>query len=77
MSGYACPHRARGGPGTFVATPAGKPHNSHPKSGTGRFMTIFSPGGYEHFFMDWEARVCHRAPTSARRRPVFALGRSS
>jgi quercetin dioxygenase-like cupin family protein len=43
-----------GGPGTFVATPAKTPHNIHLKSGPGRFLTIFSPGGYEHFFMDWE-----------------------
>ena len=51
-----------GGPGTFVATPPKTPHNIHLKSGSGRFLTIFSPGGYEHFFMDWETRGLSPGP---------------
>jgi mannose-6-phosphate isomerase-like protein (cupin superfamily) len=42
-----------GGPGTFVAVDAGQPHGFITKS-AGKLLTIFSPGGYEHFFMDWE-----------------------
>lgn len=51
-----------GGPGTFVATPAKTPHNIRLKSESGRFLTIFSPGGYEHFFMDWEAQGLSPGP---------------
>jgi mannose-6-phosphate isomerase-like protein (cupin superfamily) len=51
-----------GGPGTFVATPAKTPHNIHLKSGPGRFLVIFSPGGYEHFFMDWEKQKLSPGP---------------
>lgn len=42
-----------GGPGTFVAVDAGQPHGYITKS-AGQVLTIFLPGGYEHFFMDWE-----------------------
>lgn len=51
-----------GGPGTFVATPAGTKHNIHLKEGDGHFLTIFSPGGYEHFFMDWEKQGLSPGP---------------
>ena len=42
-----------GGPGTFVGVDAGQPHGFIAKS-DGRLLVIFTPGGYEHFFMDWE-----------------------
>jgi mannose-6-phosphate isomerase-like protein (cupin superfamily) len=43
-----------GVPGTFVAVDAGQPHGFITKT-PGKLLTIFSPGGYEHFFMDWDA----------------------
>jgi len=51
-----------GGPGTFVATPAGTPHSIRRTSDTGRFLTVFSPGGYEHFFIDWDAKGLSPGP---------------
>jgi mannose-6-phosphate isomerase-like protein (cupin superfamily) len=42
-----------GGPGTFVAVDAGQPHGFTTKT-AGRLLTIYSPGGYEHFFIDWD-----------------------
>ena len=51
-----------GGPGTFVAAPAGTPHSIQRTSGTGRWLAVFSPGGYEHFFMDWEAQGLSPGP---------------
>jgi mannose-6-phosphate isomerase-like protein (cupin superfamily) len=41
-----------GGPGTFVAVDAGQPKGFIAKS-AGRILVIYTPGGYEHFFMDW------------------------
>jgi mannose-6-phosphate isomerase-like protein (cupin superfamily) len=42
-----------GGPGTFVAVDAGQPHGFITK-GAGKLLVLYSPGGYEHFFMDWD-----------------------
>jgi mannose-6-phosphate isomerase-like protein (cupin superfamily) len=42
-----------GGPGTFVAVDAGQPHGYITKT-AGKLLAIFTPGGYEHFFMDWD-----------------------
>jgi mannose-6-phosphate isomerase-like protein (cupin superfamily) len=52
----------KGGAGTFVAAPAGTPHNLQLLLGPGRFLEIFSPGGYEHFFMDWEKQGLSPGP---------------
>jgi quercetin dioxygenase-like cupin family protein len=41
-----------GGPGTFVAVDAGQPKGFIAK-GDGHILVIYTPGGYEHFFMDW------------------------
>jgi mannose-6-phosphate isomerase-like protein (cupin superfamily) len=41
------------GPGTFIAVDAGQPHGFITKS-AGRLLTLYAPGGYEHFFMDWD-----------------------
>lgn len=42
-----------GGPGSFVATDAGQPHEFKAKT-PGKLLMIYTPGGFEHFFMDWE-----------------------
>ena len=44
-----------GGPGTFVAVDAGQPHGYIGKT-DGTLLVFFTPGGYEHFFMDWETQ---------------------
>lgn len=43
-----------GGPGTFVAFEAGQPHGYIAQT-EGKLLVIYTPGGYEHFFMDWDA----------------------
>lgn len=50
-----------GGPGTFVAVDAGQPHGFITKS-AGKLLTIFSPGGYERFFMDWDKQKLTPGP---------------
>jgi mannose-6-phosphate isomerase-like protein (cupin superfamily) len=50
-----------GGPGTFVAVAAGQAHGYIAKT-PGKLLAIFSPGGYEHFFMDWAAQDLERGP---------------
>ncbi len=44
-----------GGPGTFVAVDAGQPHGFIAKT-AGKLLVTFLPGGYEHFFIDWDAK---------------------
>lgn len=50
-----------GGPGTFVAVDAGQPHGFINKA-DGKLLVVFSPGGYEHYFMDWERLGLKRGP---------------
>lgn len=45
-----------GGPGTFVGVDAGQPHGFISQS-PGKLLTIYLPGGYEHFFMEWDKRA--------------------
>ena len=42
-----------GGPGTFVAVDAGQPHEYINKT-QGKLLMIWTPSGFEHFFIDWE-----------------------
>ena len=42
-----------GGAGTFLAFDAGTSHGYISK-GPGKILVIYSPAGYEHFFMDWD-----------------------
>lgn len=42
-----------GGPGSFVAVDAGQVHTFKAKT-PGKLLMIYTPGGFEHFFMDWE-----------------------
>jgi mannose-6-phosphate isomerase-like protein (cupin superfamily) len=41
------------GPGTLLAADKGTPHGYITKT-PGHILTIFAPGGYEHFFIDWD-----------------------
>ena len=42
-----------GGPGTFVAVDKGQAHTFKAKT-PGKLLMIYSPGGFDQFFMDWE-----------------------
>ena len=44
-----------GGPGTFLSVDAGQSHGFINKT-AGKMLVVFSPGGYEQFFVDWDAR---------------------
>jgi quercetin dioxygenase-like cupin family protein len=50
-----------GGPGTFVAVDAGDPHG-FTNLEDGKLLVFFTPGGYEGFFVDWEAQGLERGP---------------
>lgn len=43
-----------GGPGTFVAVDAGQSHGFINKT-DGKMLVLFAPGGYEEFFVEWDA----------------------
>lgn len=42
-----------GGPGTLIAVDAGQPHSFKAKT-DGKLLMIWTPGGFEQFFMDWD-----------------------
>lgn len=50
-----------GGPGTFVAVDAGQSHGFISKT-AGKLLVVFAPGGYEHFFIDWDAKKITPGP---------------
>lgn len=50
-----------GGPGTLIGVDAGQPHGFISKS-PGRLLVIYMPGGYEHFFVEWERMGLKRGP---------------
>ena len=41
------------GPGTFVAVDAGQPHSFVAKT-DGKLLMLWSPGGFEQFFVGWD-----------------------
>lgn len=43
----------QGGPGTLIAVDAGQPHSFKAKT-DGKLLMIWTPGGFEQFFMDWD-----------------------
>lgn len=50
-----------GGPGTFVAVDAGQPHEYVTKT-PGKLLMMWSPGGFEQFFMDWDKQGLKPGP---------------
>ncbi|MEO8242734.1 MAG: cupin domain-containing protein [bacterium] len=50
-----------GGPGTFVAVDKGQPHQFTTKT-PGKMLMIYSPGGFEQFFMDWDKQGLPMGP---------------
>lgn len=53
------------GPGTLLAADKGTPHGYITKT-PGHILTIFAPGGYEHFFMDWDKEQTKPGPDLAK-----------
>ena len=49
------------GPGTLLVADKGMPHGFITKT-PGRILAIFAPGGYEHFFMDWDTLKLQPGP---------------
>jgi quercetin dioxygenase-like cupin family protein len=50
-----------GGPGTFVSVGAGQPHGFNNKT-DGKLLVVFTPGGFEEFFEEWDAKDLPRGP---------------
>jgi mannose-6-phosphate isomerase-like protein (cupin superfamily) len=50
-----------GGPGTFVAVDAGQHHDFITKT-PGKLLMFWMPGGFEHFFMDWDKQGLKPGP---------------
>ena len=50
-----------GGPGTFVAVDAGVPRSFEAKT-SGRLMLIYTPGGFEQLFKDWDEQGLEPGP---------------
>jgi mannose-6-phosphate isomerase-like protein (cupin superfamily) len=50
-----------GGPGTFIGVDAGQSHGFLAKS-PGRLLVTYMPGGYEHFFLEWDRQGLKRGP---------------
>lgn len=65
-----------GGPGTFVAVDAGEPHGFINKT-DGKLLIIFSPGGYEHFFMDWDSLGLERGPELGKLEQSYGVTRAA
>ena len=63
-----------GGPGTFIAVDKGQPHGFISRS-AGKILTIFSPGGYEHFFMDWAEKGLERGPELGKLEETYGVTR--
>lgn len=50
---FAGDKKIEGGPGSIVIADAGQPHGYIAKTPI-KMLVIFVPGGYEHFFEEWE-----------------------
>lgn len=52
-----------GGPGTTVVNPANVPHTFKNIGTTpGRLLAVYTPGGFEEFFLEWDATGITRGP---------------
>jgi mannose-6-phosphate isomerase-like protein (cupin superfamily) len=51
-----------GGPGTFVAVPAGTPHEFVTKTPDAKLLMFYTPGGFEQFFMAWDEQGLEFGP---------------
>ncbi len=63
-----------GGPGTFVSVDAGQSHGFIAKT-DGKLLVIFQPGGYEHFFMEWNETQVPPGPESGKLEEQYGVTR--
>ncbi|MGV3492009.1 MAG: cupin domain-containing protein [Devosia sp.] len=63
-----------GGPGTFVSVDSGQPHGFVAKS-NGKLLVIFQPGGYEHFFMEWNETQVPKGPEAGKLENKYGVTR--
>ena len=62
------------GPGTLLAADKGTSHGYITKT-AGHILAIFSPGGYEHFFMDWDKQQLKPGPDLGRIEEKYGVTR--
>lgn len=65
-----------GGPGTFVAVDAGVPRTFEAKT-QGRLMLIFTPGGFDQFFKDWDEQGLEPGPELGALEAAYGVTRPS
>lgn len=63
-----------GGPGSFIGVDAGQPHGFVAKS-PGKLLVTYMPGGYEHFFIEWDRQGLKRGPDLAPLEQSFGVTR--
>ncbi|MEO8684493.1 MAG: cupin domain-containing protein [Devosia sp.] len=63
-----------GGPGTLLGVDAGQPHGYINKT-DGKLLVIYLPGGYEHFFVDWETKGLVPGPDLEMLENTFGVSR--
>ena len=63
-----------GGPGTFISVDVGTPHGFIAKT-DGKLLVTFQPGGYEHFFMDWDKLGLQPGPELGKLEESYGLTR--
>ena len=63
-----------GGPGTLLAVDMGTPHGYITKS-AGHILSIFAPGGYEQFFVDWDKAGIAPGPELAKIEEKYGVTR--
>ncbi len=63
-----------GGPGTFVSVDAGQSHGFIAKS-DGKLLILFQPGGYEHFFMEWNETQVPKGPEAGKLENKYGVTR--
>ena len=65
-----------GGPGTFVAVDAGVPRAFEAKT-LGRLMLIYTPGGFDQFFKDWDDQGLEPGPELGALEAAYGVTRPS
>lgn len=63
-----------GGPGTFVSVDAGQQHGHIAKT-DGKLLVLFQPGGYEHFFMEWNETQVPKGPEAGKLEEKYGVTR--
>lgn len=62
------------GPGTFISVDSETPHGFIAKT-DGKILVTFQPGGYEHFFIDWDKLGLQPGPELGKLEESYGLTR--